>query len=107
MDRIAPVPSLPFEAPLDPPFDGKTYDPAMDHDRLKKQLGRVFVALSAGEWLTLAELEAQTGDPQASISARLRDLRKQKFGGYAIARRPRGARESGLFEYRLTGKVQL
>ncbi len=106
LDReTAPVAMLPFEEPLEPRFDGVTYDPAFDHGRLAKQLGRVYDALCAGEWLTLEEIHEQTADPHASISARIRDLRKRKFGGYDIQRRARGPREAGLFEYRLARKA--
>ena len=87
------------EAP--PHFDGETYVPPLDHERLTKQLGRVEEAIADSQWRTLGELEVRTGDPQASISARLRDLRKEKFGGYTIERRRRGDAHCGLFEYRL------
>jgi hypothetical protein len=56
----------------------------------------------SGEWLTLAELEGFTGHPQASISARLRDFRRPKFGGHTVERRRRGGPSSGTYEYRLT-----
>jgi len=82
-------------------FDGATYDPAFDHARLEKQLGRVYAAMSDRAWRTLTEISSLTGDPESSISARLRDLRKPKFGGYIINRRPRGDRSIGLFEYQL------
>lgn len=39
-----------------------------------------------------------TGDDWASAGARLRDLRKPKFGGYQVDRRALG---NGAFEYRL------
>jgi len=84
-----------------PDFDGATYERAHDKARLTGQCLRVFTAMSDGRWRTLAEIEAATGDPQASISARLRDLRKEKFGGYEVQRRARGERENGLFEYQL------
>lgn len=85
-------------------FGGVTYDPRLDEDRLTKQLGRVWDVMSRQHtdiWLTLAEISARTGDPQASVSARLRDLRKPKFGGYDVQRRRRGPAKNGLFEYRL------
>ena len=81
-----------------PDFDGETYERARDHARLNAQLARVLTVLKDGQWHTLAGLSAQTGDPEASISARVRDLRKEKFGGYVVERR---YVESGLFEYRL------
>ena len=81
-------------------FDGKTYDPALDGDRLRRQLGRTWEAMRDGEWYTLFELSIKTADPEASISARLRDLRKEKFGGYRVLRRRRDG-EGGLWEYRM------
>ena len=60
-------------------FDGQTYDPAIDWERLTGQLGRVWGVMVYGRWVTLAEIHGRTGDPEASISARLRDLRKAVF----------------------------
>jgi hypothetical protein len=79
-------------------FDGKTYDPAQDKTRLNRQLRNVFDCMKDGKWRTLSEIAAQTGEPEASISARLRDLRKPRFGEYGV---PRQRRSQGLFEYRL------
>jgi hypothetical protein len=87
----------------DPPmrFDGETYEPEHDQVRLSGQTRRVFGAMRDGQWRTLGEIESITGDPQASVSARLRDLRKDRFGGHEVNRRRRGAAERGLFEYQL------
>lgn len=82
-------------------FDGPTYEPALDRDRLGRQLKKVLYEMAKGEWLTLAELEARIWEPQASISARLRDLRKPRNGGYTIERRRRGEAARGIFEYRM------
>lgn len=82
-------------------FNGATYDPATDNERLTKQMGRVYSCMIDGKWRTLAEIELETSDPQASISAQLRHLRKPRFGSYILNRRPRGNRERGLFEYQL------
>lgn len=84
-----------------PDFDGATYQPVPDHGRLTSQMLRVFQVMSDGRWRPLGEIAMTTGDPQASVSARLRDLRKEKFGGHVVERRARGERERGLFEYRL------
>jgi len=82
-------------------FDGAVYDPEKDRERLTKQLVRVFTALRSGFWFTLREIENMTGDPQASISAQLRHLRKPEFGGYIIEKRRRGRDGNGTWEYRL------
>lgn len=84
---------------FDAHFDGRTYEPAKDKDRLRAQLKAVFAAMKDGHWRTLGRIHAMTGAPEASISARLRDLRKSKFGGHAVERRRTATR--GLFEYRL------
>jgi len=81
--------------------DGHTYVSKFDKSRLNKQQRRIFNVVKNGHWFTLAEIEAITGDPQASISARLRDFRKDKFGGLIVERRRRGPYAKGLHEYRL------
>jgi hypothetical protein len=95
LTAIGEEPQLPFD------FDGSTYEPEHDRARLTGQALRVFELMLDGEWRTLAEIEEITGDPQASISARLRDFRKPRFGSYHVARRRRGNPHRGLFEYQL------
>ena len=82
-----------------PEFDGETYEHDRDHGRLAAQLGRVMAVMRDYQWHTLGDIEAKTGDEKQSISARLRDFRKEKFGGHHIARR---YILNGLFEYRLS-----
>lgn len=82
-------------------FDGPEYDPEYDEKRLMGQIKRVFNSMKDGGWRTLNEIHRRTGNPHASISAQLRHLRKPKFGGFTVDRRPRGDRSNGLFEYRL------
>ena len=89
---------LPFDGP---DFDGATYRRDRDRARLGAQLVRVMDALSDGGWWTLSALHARTGDPEASISARLRDLRKGKFGGYTVTAENLGR---GTWRYRLERK---
>lgn len=82
-------------------FNGPVYDHDADHARLTGQLKRVYDCMADGQWRTLAEIEAVTGDPPASISAQLRHLRKQRFGAFIVEKRSRGEREHGLWEYQL------
>jgi hypothetical protein len=86
-----------------PAFSGETYDAKQDHGRLAAQLVRVRTLMLDGQFRTLAEITAVTGDPQASVSARLRDLRKEDHGLYIVARR---RRSKGTFEYAITGQQQ-
>ena len=83
-------------------FDGVTYDKTQDLKRLGGQLQAVFGYMALAEWKTLREIEDDLGYPQSSISARLRDFRKDKFGGHIVERRRRGEGAKGLFEYRVT-----
>jgi hypothetical protein len=85
-----------FDLPV--PFDGPTFDQGRDGDRLHAQLGRVLAVLKDGRWHTLGDISSQTGDPQASVSARIRDCRKPRYGGHTVARR---YVERGRWEYRL------
>ena len=82
-------------------FDGKTYEPQHDKVRLNRQLSIVWNVMKAGHWMTLARLASLTKQPEASVSARLRDLRKDRFGSHTVERRRRGAASDGLWEYRL------
>lgn len=88
-----------------PRFNGSDYDSDQDDKRLTGQMLRVFNAMKDGVWRTLGEIESLTGDPQASISAQLRHLRKPRFGGFIVEKRPRGERSNGLFEYRIKGEI--
>lgn len=87
-------------------FDGSNYDATLDHDRLKGQIRRVLDCMLSGTWRTLGEIEEITGDPQASISAQLRHLRKERFGAFILDKRRRGEPENGLWEYRITGMTR-
>lgn len=82
-------------------FDGETYEPPRDFRRLRTQLERVrYVLQTCGGWVTLSEIQAITGGSEAGISARVRDLRKAKHGGWNIERRLRRG-HTGLWEYRI------
>lgn len=81
-----------------PHRDGITYDHARDGVRLAEQHQRVWNAVKDGNWRTPKELELATGYSWASISARLRDFRKPRFGSHGVDRESRG---NGLFVYRL------
>lgn len=98
--------SLRRPLPVDFPHrDGATYDHARDGRRLSLQHNRVLAFMRDGQWHTLEAISKATGDPQASVSARLRDLRKDRFGAHLIERR---YVRRGLFEYRLvTGQLEL
>ena len=65
-----------------------------------RQLSAVLDLMRDGRWRTLYEIQKATGEgSEAAISARLRDLRKARFGGYQVNRRRRG--DGGTFEYQV------
>lgn len=74
---------------------GKTYVPARDKTRLEKQLKRVFNFMADQHPHTLADIAKATKAPEASVSARLRQLRQM---GHTIQRTRLAG---GLHVYRL------
>ncbi len=68
-------------------FDGATYEPKRDGSRLGEQMQAVKALMSDCGWRTLAEIGSACGAPEASVSARLRDLRKPRWGGFDVQRR--------------------
>lgn len=82
-----------FEVPFSPPsvgvdeFDGETYCKQVDYSRLSGQLEKVFGLMQDGNYRTLKEIAEDVNASEASVSARLRDLRKPKFGGWIVDRR--------------------
>lgn len=73
-------------------FGGATFSFALDGQRLTTQFQRVFAHMQDGDW------HKASGGSEAGVSARLRDMRKERFGGHTVERM-RGA--SGLWFYRL------
>ena len=87
--------------PKDFKFDGPVYEEKHDKIRLTGQILRIFEAIKDGGWYTLNEIHSKTKDPQASISAQLRHLRKDRFGSHTVDKKPRGKRNSGIWQYQL------
>lgn len=74
---------------------GDTFDPRLDADRLGAQARRVWDCVRSGGWWTLRALADATESPEASVSARLRDLRRL---GVVVERERVTA---GLWRYRV------
>lgn len=72
---------------LVPTPSGDTYDHDRDGARLASLGARVRECMADGAWRTLREIANHTGAPEASVSARLRDLRKPSFGGHTVRRK--------------------
>jgi len=79
-------------------FDGATVDPAIDWERLNTLQGRVYRFMQDGQWRTLRSIADRCGGSEASVSARLRDLRKEKWGKHTVDRKRFAG---GLFFYRV------
>jgi len=79
-------------------FNGADYKPDRDNPRLTGQLLRIWETVSDGFWYTLKDIAVRTGDPEPSISAQLRHLRKPRFGGHIVERE---YVTNGLYKYRV------
>lgn len=80
-------------------FDGETFDEVLDGKRLASQLERIKKLMSDRRWRSLSSIARIIGGSEAGVSARLRDLRKPRFGSYIVQRQRVG--ETGLFVYRV------
>jgi hypothetical protein len=83
-----------------PPRDGATYDHDQDGLRLFQQAADVWSAMRGGGWYTLKYLSEATGHPPQSVSARIRDFRKERYGAHTVERKRYGLYR-GTFVYRL------
>ncbi len=72
---------------------GSTYNAQRDLARLSDQMRRVYDALSTGRKFTLRELADAADCPEASASARFRDLKRL---GFAVDKKNLGA---GTWQY--------
>ena len=88
---FSPTPTgIPGSQP-DATFDG-ILDLKRDQAHLARQLTRVYLLMADGKERTLREIADAVSTPKddvstQSASARLRDLRKLKFGGFQVDRR--------------------
>ena len=84
--------------PTMPTPRGQTYEPMLDGRRLARQAGIVYAYMVGAGWKTLSKIAKDTGFPEASISARLRDFRR--IEGHQVQRR-RVPDHPGLWQYRM------
>lgn len=86
-----------------PRFNGADYIPARDDVRLTGQIKRVWAVMQGGGWCTLRSIAIMTKDPEASVSAQLRHLRKERFGGHTVEKK---TKTGGTHYYRLIKNPQ-
>ena len=83
-----------------PHFNGPDYCPKRDNKRLLSQQEQILAVMKAGRSLTLHEISEMTQQPEASVSAQLRHLRKPRFGSYTVTKDYIGG---GLYAYAVNG----
>lgn len=101
MAQLALIPA-PNQGPMQ--FDGSTFDASQDGHRLTTQMNAVREMMLDGQWHSIPQIalhlrRAGMACTEPSISARIRDLRKARFGNYRVERRREPG--SGLFLYRV------
>lgn len=79
-------------------FNGSDYDHKRDSERLTNQYQRVFFLMQDGDWRSLRNIADSTGDPESSVSAQLRHMRKERFGNHTVEKKHEG---EGLYLYRV------
>ena len=87
-----------------PLFDGRTFSESKDGAHLASHLTRVrdFLVTHQPCVFTLQEIAEACGGSEASCSARLRDLRKSKFGAYDVVSQ-RDASNPAIWRYGIRG----
>ncbi|QIO34346.1 hypothetical protein [Bradyrhizobium sp. 1(2017)] len=97
-DKLGDIPYSPVPVQA---FDGATYEAGGDYLRLTGQLARVYSLMKDGQWRSLQQIADVAGGSEAACSARLRDLRKPKYGAHNVLRtRVTG----GLWRYRMVSR---
>lgn len=84
-----------------PTPQGETFNEALDGQRLCAQRRRVLSAVLGKGWFTLRQISEMTGDPEASVSASLRDIARAGFH----KDRQRVPNGNGLHRYRITANL--
>jgi hypothetical protein len=91
---------------VDLALKGDDYDPVRDAERLRTQVGRIYILCRDGKWRTVRSISKELEEtyhaffPENSVQAQLRNLRKL---GVTVERR---RISDGLSEYRLVRVVR-
>lgn len=84
---------------------GDSFEPEHDQARLAAQFNGVLSLMLGSQWRTLGEIAKVTGYPEASVSARLRQIRNEHGEKYEVSKRRRGDPSAGLFEYQVCRRM--
>lgn len=83
-------------------FDGPAIERS-DVPRLSGQLKKVYELMKDGGWFTIRQVARHVGCCEVSAASRMRDLRKERFGGHRVKRK-RDQSRPGVFRYRLISR---
>jgi hypothetical protein len=83
-------------------FNGSEYVPLRDDIRLTGQLMRIWNLVCDGGLWTISRIAKLTGDPENSVQAQLRHLRKARFGAHTVDKVRVGNKGGNLWAYRVT-----
>lgn len=84
---------------------GPAYVAGLDARRIKHQHNKIKGLMLDGIWRTLFEISRCLEEPESSVSAQLRHLRKETFGSYRVEKRRRTL--AGTWEYRVLPPIPL
>lgn len=82
-------------------FNGSDYNHERDGVRLAGQALKVFNYMKDSKWRSIRDIATEINEPETSVSAQLRNLRKQSFGGHTVDKIHVG---DGFWRYRLIEK---
>ena len=82
----------------EPEFDGDDYQTERDKPRLTDQLQNIKLHMENKGFVRVSDIARKFGYPEPSVSAQIRNLRKERFGSRTVTRRYRG---NGIYEFKL------
>tara|TARA_R110002167_G_scaffold282191_1_gene487457 strand:+ start:372 stop:665 length:294 start_codon:yes stop_codon:yes gene_type:complete len=86
---------------VNPDFDGDDYVADRDNARLTNQIDKVRMYMENAGYLTVKQIAADLKQPEPSVSAQIRNLRKDRFGARTVNREYRG---NGCYAFKLEPK---
>ena len=91
-----------MEVVVNPDFDGDDYVADRDNARLTNQIDKVRMYMENAGYLTVKQIAADLKQPEPSVSAQIRNLRKDRFGARTVNREYRG---NGCYAFKLEPKM--